>query len=278
MKQSIFLVAGRLASRIFFRFSCAFIIALLSFAQLCSAQQPLIPHDPNFLSLPNNARTEIISREPLIILINNFITDDEAKALKQAAQPLLKKSLVVDGEKIDIEHPDRTSSSAFLTIDSSSSLALPITKRATDFLRTTTTHAEGLQVVHYKNHQRYDTHFDYFDRTQPSGRAAIGARGQRVATVLVYLNDVQPDSGGETFFPKIGEGLKVRPQKNMAVFWYNVLPSGLEDGRTLHAGLPITGGEKYALNIWIRDPRLVNQVNETPTSLLVAANNEQADK
>ena len=37
-----------------------------------------------------------------------------------------------------------------------------------------------------------------------------------------------------------------------AVLWWNVNESGVEDPATLHAGEPVEVGEKFALNLWLR--------------------------
>lgn len=252
-----------LASQLLILFCIATAYPKKSMSRIRHQPIPLIPHQPNFSSLPKNARIEQISQTPYILCIYNFITDEEAEFLKKTAQPLLKRSLVVGSEKVGIDDPSRTSSSAFLNTISSKHIT-EITKRAANFLNTSAHLVEGLQVVYYKDLQRYDPHFDYFNRSTRAGNDAIGNRGQRVATLLVYLNDTKPNAGGETFFPKVGSGLKIKPQKNMAVFWYNVLSNGQEDEKTLHGGLPITEGEKYAMNIWIREPKLINPpVNAT---------------
>lgn len=231
------------------------------------ASAPLISYNPNFSSLPGNAHAVQISNSPYIVCISNFISDEEAEFLKKAAQPLLKKSLVVGSDSIGVANPGRTSSSAFLHTVKSKHIT-NITKRAANVMNTRVNQVEGLQVVYYKNLQKYDPHYDYFNRSHASSKIAIGKHGQRVATFLVYLNDIGTNDGGETFFPKVNGGLKIKPQKNMAVLWYNVLPNGKEDENTLHAGLPIIKGEKYAMNIWIRDSRLIEPYDATQTSSL----------
>lgn len=53
-------------------------------------------------------------------------------------------------------------------------------------------------------------------------------------------------AGGGTycwgFEPRVGE----------AVLWWNINEAGKEDPGTLHAGDPVLAGEKWALNIWLR--------------------------
>lgn len=53
---------------------------------------------------------------------------------------------------------------------------------------------EDMQVLRYEHGQKYDPHFDYF-----SDPVNIARGGHRIATVLMYLSDVE--KGGETVFP-----------------------------------------------------------------------------
>jgi prolyl 4-hydroxylase len=46
--------------------------------------------------------------------------------------------------------------------------------------------------------------------------------------------------------------MRWRGRKGSAIFFWNVLPDGVHDRRMLHAGLPLTGGEKWMLTQWIR--------------------------
>jgi hypothetical protein len=47
-----------------------------------------------------------------------------------------------------------------------------------------------LQVARYQANQYYLPHFDAFDLTTEPGRECVRSGGQRVATVLIYLNNV----------------------------------------------------------------------------------------
>jgi len=74
------------------------------------------------------------------------------------------------------------------------------------------------------------------------------AKGQRVKTCLVYLNDDY--EGGETDFPKLW--LKFRGRTGAALVFENVLANGTGDMKTLHTGLPPMRGEKWLLSQWMR--------------------------
>jgi prolyl 4-hydroxylase len=106
-------------------------------------------------------------------------------------------------------------------------------------------HGEGLQILHYLPGQQYEPHYDWFDPEQP-GFAAITAKGgQRIASLVMYLNT--PDGGGATAFPEIG--LTVTALRGSAVYF--AYDTG--DTTSLHAGLPVTKGEKWIATKWLRE-------------------------
>jgi prolyl 4-hydroxylase len=98
-----------------------------------------------------------------------------------------------------------------------------------------------------KRAQVYD--FDFFHPRLPNYRELIGVKGQRVKTLLVYLNEDY--EGGETDFPKAG--VKFRGGMGEALLFDNVDADGVGDAKTVHAGLAPTRGEKWLLSQWIRD-------------------------
>jgi len=72
----------------------------------------------------------------------------------------------------------------------------------------------------YQIGQEYKAHHDYFDE-QTAKR--LGSPGNRIATALMYLSDVE--EGGETYFPRATGGeLKVPPRKarRQSVFLFTV--------------------------------------------------------
>ena len=75
--------------------------------------------------------------------------------------------------------------------------------------------------------------------------------GQRLVTALMYLNDV--DAGGSTGFPKLD--LEVDPIPGRMVLFHNVKPKrgrDLRHEKSLHGGMPVHAGEKWACNLWFR--------------------------
>jgi hypothetical protein len=64
---------------------------------------------------------------------------------------------------------------------------------------------------------------------------------------------------GETWFTQLG--IKIKPQKGMAVFWRNVCEDGSPDLRLRHAGLPPTIGNKYIVNVFINEKSQIDITN-----------------
>ncbi len=108
--------------------------------------------------------------------------------------------------------------------------------------------AEPMVVLRYRPGQEYRLHRDLLP---PSTLAdpVQGRGGQRVATVVAYLNAV--DEGGETEFPR--RGLRIAPRPGAALAFRNLLADGTADEDSLHAGLPVRRGEKWIATLWIRE-------------------------
>ena len=81
------------------------------------------------------------------------------------------------------------------------------------------------QVGRYMPDQFYRAHYDAFDLSTPDGKRFSQNGGQRVGTVLVYLNDVA--EGGHTSFAKLG--LSVQPVKGDAIVFFPATLDGKLD-------------------------------------------------
>jgi len=108
---------------------------------------------------------------------------------------------------------------------------------------------EGLQILHYGTTGEYRPHFDYFPPDQPGSAVHTAQGGQRVATLVIYLNDV-PD-GGETIFPEAG--MSVAASKGGAVYFRYMNGQRQLDPLTLHGGAPVLGDDKWIMTKWMRE-------------------------
>lgn len=110
-------------------------------------------------------------------------------------------------------------------------------------------HQEPTNFLNYKRGQEYSDHYDFFRKEEEAGFAhELRTIGQRVATVLVYLNDGY--DGGETAFPRLDWSFKGK-LGDALIFW-NLDAAGEREMNSLHAGRPVTKGEKWLLSKWVR--------------------------
>jgi prolyl 4-hydroxylase len=107
---------------------------------------------------------------------------------------------------------------------------------------------ESVHVLRYGVGEEFRPHLDAtLDSSAPDYSARYAAGEQRVLTFLLALND--DFEGGDTEFPAIG--LRWKPRRGRGLFFWSVHPDGAIDQRTLHAGRPVTRGEKWMLSQWI---------------------------
>lgn len=184
---------------------------------------------------------------PRVVVFGGLLSEDECEALVAAAAPRMARSLTVQtqtgGEEVN---PDRTSQGMFFQ-RGESELVARIETRIARLLRWPVDHGEGMQVLHYQPGAEYKPHYDYFDPAEPGTPAILRRGGQRVGTLVMYLND--PVRGGGTTFPDLG--LEVAPVRGNAVFFSYDRPHPATG--TLHGGAPVLEGEKWVATKWLRE-------------------------
>ncbi|KAJ5722265.1 2OG-Fe(II) oxygenase family Oxidoreductase, partial [Penicillium malachiteum] len=230
----------------------------------------LKPEEINLLSCEEKKySTEILSIDPLIIYINEFIFDKEIDYLMKLGQPLFQDSQLFDNDQVrTVDKPYRSSSSAFLPYEDP--VCQCIGQRALDFLGFVEHKAhERLQLVRYYPGQEYNLHSDWL--YNPKVSRSPGDKGQeynRLGSFFTYIGG--NSTGGETYFPFVngatltadptkyaissnGQGLLVKPVKGNALFWMNLHPTnGTGNDKTFHSGLPVHSGIKYGMNLWTK--------------------------
>lgn len=107
---------------------------------------------------------------------------------------------------------------------------------------------EPPNVISYEPGQEYRQHADFIEPSIPQFQAELQQLGQRVATIVTYLNE--DFEGAETVFPDLD--LKFRGAPGDAIFFANVLTDGSPDYLTSHCALPPASGRKWVLSQWIR--------------------------
>lgn len=205
--------------------------------------------------------TEVLSWEPRAFVYHNFLSKEECEYLIELAKPHMEKSTVVDSETGQSKDSRvRTSSGMFLR-RGQDKIIRNIEKRIADFTFIPIEHGEGLQILHYEVGQKYEPHYDYFldEFNTKNG-------GQRIATVLMYLSDVE--EGGETVFPSARanfssvpwwnelsecgkKGLSVKPKMGDALLFWSMRPDTSLDPSSLHGGCPVIKGNKWSSTKWM---------------------------
>ena len=234
----------------------------LAHAAIEEARRTRFPDLPGLQSLPEvdtSANTIVTPdrtvqilltlKSPRIVLLGDLLSNEECDALvAYSEQRMLRSPVVSDAEGKNEIHAYRTSRGAMLQ-RGESELVERIEARLAALTRWPAERGEGLQVLRYESGNEYRPHFDWFTPDLPGPRKHMERGGQRVATIIMYLSEVE--QGGATSFPNIG--LQVQPKKGSAVFFANTDVYGIPDQQTLHAGEPVVAGRKMIATKWLRE-------------------------
>jgi len=185
-------------------------------------------------------------KSPRVIVFGDLLSAEECEALIAAAQPRMARSETVNRQTGEYQVDAARTSRGMFFQRGESELHLRIEERIARLLNWPAENGEGLQVLNYEPGAEYEPHYDYFDPADPGTPALTRRGGQRVASLIMYLNT--PELGGATTFPDIG--LSVLPQRGNAVFFS--YPQPHPSTKTLHAGAPVAGGEKWIATKWLR--------------------------
>jgi prolyl 4-hydroxylase len=246
----------------------------------------LVIPDPHLQCADSTYKTRILSREPLIVYIEGFLSDEEVRHFIDLAFVLslpcpvptslliytspssshFQPSTIHHGGTESFNPSIRNSSRALLPRDH---LVQCLEARAREFQGwRPDVYIERLWVQKYEAGGHYTYHFDWSGDVRRHGAG-------RLSTFMVYLGDkgVQgggtkfprlrrpdgedwcwavecPEDGGEGEEQEASMGITFKPIKGNAVYWENFRPDGRGYEETWHAGLPVESGVKYGLNIW----------------------------
>ena len=186
-------------------------------------------------------------RHPRVIVFGNLLSHEECDRMIELARSRLSRSATVDLETGgDLVHEGRTSQGMCLA-RGADDLCRRIEARIGRLLDWPVDHGEGLQVLRYGPGAEYKPHYDYFDPERPGATKILRRGGQRVASLVMYLNT--PRGGGATTFPEVG--FEAAAVKGNAVFFSYDRPHPMT--LSLHGGAPVTEGEKWVATKWLRE-------------------------
>ena len=160
---------------------------------------------------------------PRVLVFGGLLSDDECDEMIDQSRRRLARSETVQTDTGSSEiNAARTSEGMFFE-RGEFEVCARIEARMAALLRWPIENGEGLQILRYRPGAEYKPHYDYFDPAQPGTPALLARGGQRVASLICYLNT--PERGGSTIFPDVG--LEVAPVKGNAVFFsYDRAASG----------------------------------------------------
>lgn len=205
-----------------------------------------------------NRAMNTICNDPYIYTIDNFLTEKECKFMIDVSKGNLKLAGVskMEGEKsLEVgKYKGRTNSSYWMPHNAHPE-TLNIARKVAKRIGCNYRHFENFQVIHYNENEEYKYHFDAYDKNEKEKYEKFcGQRGNRIRTVLIYLNDVE--EGGGTGFDSLteyNEPVIVEPKMGKMVVFTNVNDDGSLNKKSRHAGLPVIKGEKWAFNLWLRE-------------------------
>ena len=194
-------------------------------------------------------RVEILVNlhHPRIVVFGNLLTTHECAALIDASRPKLERSETVHRASGGTELNEARTSEGTYFFHDASPLLETINRRFAQVTRWPLSNGEPLQILHYGVGAEYQPHYDYFSPEDAGTATLLTHGGQRVATLITYLNT--PEAGGATVFPDVG--LEVAPIRGNAVFFAYEQASPVS--RTLHGGTPVVAGEKWIATRWMRE-------------------------
>lgn len=203
---------------------------------------------------------EVISWSPRAFVYHNLLSEQECAHVIRTAAPQMKRSTVVGHNASSVLDDIRTSYGTFIK-RLQDTVIERVEEKVANWTRLPISHQEDLQVLHYVDGQKYGAHYDSLHSNSDN---------PRVATVLIYLTDVQ--DGGETAFPKSnkwasperGKQLDANfsdcakghvaypPRRGDALLFFSLHSNGTQDAMSMHTGCPVgKGSTKWTATFWI---------------------------
>ncbi|KAF5023741.1 hypothetical protein F66182_4174 [Fusarium sp. NRRL 66182] len=220
---------------------------------------------------PDSYVARIVSREPLVVYLEGFLSGHERSHLLEMSEPIFVPSTITNNG--EATHRDAS-------VRDSQVAVVP----RTDTVRCIESRARALQgwrpelwierlrTQRYGPGGHYSHHFDWSSSTRGWGR---------VSSLMAWVDGSDDLEGGGTEFPLVkkpterewcrfiecaeqsedggegegegegaGAGVVFRVVPGNAVYWENFAADGRGYQETWHAGLPVHEGTKIGLNIW----------------------------
>jgi prolyl 4-hydroxylase len=186
---------------------------------------------------------------PRVVVFGDLLSADECEELIALAGARLSRSETVETSTGASEVNEARTSEGMFFLPAEFPVCARLEARIARLLDWPLENGEGLQILRYRPGAEYKPHYDYFDPAEPGTPAILRRGGQRVGSIVCYLNT--PAAGGATVFPDVG--LEVAPVRGNAVFFSYDRPHPAT--RSLHGSAPVAAGEKWVATKWMRERR-----------------------
>ena len=183
-----------------------------------------------------------------MVLLEHFLTNEECDELIELSRGTLEPARVVDVVSRKGSFTSARISIVGLRYGPEHALIRRIEQRIEILTRWPSSHFQPAQVAHYRAGDAFKLHHDFFNPAVPAYRRTLRLKGQRLATLIMYLNDCP--SSGHTVFPLL-DGWFVSPLKGNALFFSYAGSDDEPDRHFLHGAAPILSGEKWIATTWL---------------------------
>jgi 2OG-Fe(II) oxygenase superfamily len=209
-------------------------------------------------AIPAFSQFRVLHVDPLVLAIDGFMTMEECDAYvdrslrhdaMHARSPTVGKDAAAQAQRTSTTWYHHYSNVPELMAKASRLLGL-----------SNIDHWEEPQTVRYRRKEKFTWHLDALGPSESRGELG----GQRTATLLVYLTDLEPSDGGATLFRDLrfaggsDQCLRVQPRKGTALLFFpsaGGIPSTPFDIRTLHCGEVVSDSsshDKWIAQLWLR--------------------------
>ncbi|WP_229260157.1 2OG-Fe(II) oxygenase [Duganella aquatilis] len=215
-------------------------------------EMPYIDVSSNRIATPDReVEVLFVLKKPQVILLGNVLSDAECDAIvAHCGTRYTRSTVTAEADGASVVHEGRTSEMAFIQ-RGEAEVAERIDRRLAALAHWSPECTEPFQLQKYGQTQEYRPHYDWLDPDSAGHRPHLARGGQRLATFVLYLCDVE--QGGGTVFPSLG--LEVFPKKGSALWFLNTDSNHQPDTQTLHGGAPVVKGTKIIANKWLRQER-----------------------
>jgi predicted 2-oxoglutarate/Fe(II)-dependent dioxygenase YbiX len=209
-------------------------------------------------SLPPFDKFRVLHVDPMVLQIDDFFTDEECD--RYVTMSLSDKKQVMESRSPTVGKDANAKAQRTSTTWYHHYKGVPeLMAKASRLLGLDgIDHWEEPQTVRYRRNEKFTWHVDALGPDE----SKMNLGGQRTATLILYLTDLQDNEGGATMFRDLGGSsggpLRVQPRKGSALLFFPAaggIPLAPFDIRTLHCGEVVaedSSQDKWISQLWLR--------------------------